>query len=57
MAAGTDAIRAAGFAKVDYLALVDADNLAPLNNWDGRPARLLAAAKIGKTRLIDNLEL
>jgi len=48
------AIRAAGFDSVDYVALCDATTLAPLDSLD-RPARLLAAAKIGRTRLIDNI--
>lgn len=47
----------AGFSQVDYLALADSQTLAPLQTYDGRAARLLAAAKIGKTRLIDNLAL
>jgi len=46
----------AGFAKVDYLDAVDAETLAPLLVLD-RPGRLLAAAWLGKTRLIDNIEL
>ena len=46
---------AAGFSRVDYIALADAVTLAELNHFGGNPARLLAAAKIGKTRLIDNL--
>jgi pantoate--beta-alanine ligase len=50
----TAALRNAGFAKIDYVALVDASTLAPLDRLD-REARLLAAARIGKTRLIDNL--
>lgn len=48
---------AARFARVDYFALADAVTLEELNHFDGRKARLLAAAKIGKTRLIDNLEI
>jgi pantoate--beta-alanine ligase len=48
-------ILAAGFARVDYFALADSSTLQQLHHFDGRSARLLAAAKIGKTRLIDNL--
>lgn len=44
----------AGFGPVDYVALCDAETLAPVNGLE-RPARLLAAARMGKTRLIDNL--
>lgn len=45
----------AGFASVDYAELRDADNLRPLNALQGRPARLLTAARIGRARLIDNI--
>ena len=48
---------AAGFARVDYFALADAMTLEELQHFDGGPARLLAAAKMGKTRLIDNLAI
>lgn len=44
----------AGFDPIDYVALCDAVTLEPVDRLDG-PARLLAAAKLGRTRLIDNL--
>ena len=47
------AIVAGGFDSVDYVALADADSLERLRDFRA-PARLLAAARIGKTRLIDN---
>ena len=51
-----DSLKAAGFTPVDYVCLVDAVSLEPLTIFD-REARLLGAAKLGNTRLIDNLGL
>jgi pantoate--beta-alanine ligase len=52
--AGHVALRDAGFASVDYVAVRDAESLARIETLS-RPARVLAAAKIGSTRLIDNM--
>ena len=49
-----DALARAGFVPIDYVELRDAETLAPVEALE-RPARLLAAARIGETRLIDNL--
>ena len=55
---GKAALAAAGF-KVDYLEVCDAETLRPAAPNDrtalGRPLRVLAAAWLGKTRLIDNV--
>lgn len=45
----------AGFDSVDYAALADARSLAHLESYSGTPARMLVAARIGGTRLIDNM--
>lgn len=47
------ALIASGFARVDYIEVRDAETLAPY--VPGRPGRVLAAAWLGKTRLIDNV--
>jgi len=47
-------VLAAGFTSVDYVAIRDAETLAPIADL-ARPARILAAAWLGKTRLIDNM--
>jgi pantoate--beta-alanine ligase len=52
-ARGTSELTMAGFVGVDYLALVDAATLEPLETPD-RPGRILVAAWLGTTRLIDN---
>ncbi|AZO32290.1 pantoate--beta-alanine ligase [Mesorhizobium sp. M1B.F.Ca.ET.045.04.1.1] len=51
-----EAILAAGFSRVEYLELRADSNLAPMLTLD-RPARLLVAAWLGETRLIDNVEV
>jgi pantoate--beta-alanine ligase len=48
------ALREAGFDPVYYVAIRDAETLAPVTALE-RPARILAAANVGKTRLIDNM--
>lgn len=51
-----EALAQAGFKPVDYVAIVDGATLASLNTYDAaRPARVLAAAKLGRARLIDNV--
>jgi pantoate--beta-alanine ligase len=47
-------LRDSGFSRIDYFALVDAATLEPLEAPQGQ-MRLIAAAMIGTTRLIDNL--
>jgi pantoate--beta-alanine ligase len=47
-------LSAQGFGPVDYVTLCDAVTLEPMHVLD-RPARLLGAAKLGRTRLIDNI--
>jgi pantoate--beta-alanine ligase len=50
------ALKAAGFARIDYVEVRGADDLARFGPGpvDG-PARVLAAAALGRTRLIDNM--
>ncbi len=45
----------AGYDSVDYATLADAQSLIPLGQLGDGPARLLVAARIGGTRLIDNM--
>ncbi len=53
--AGFGLLREAGFVP-DYLEVRDAETLAPIDAINA-PARILAAAKLGATRLIDNIAL
>ncbi len=54
LALGAEAIGAAGFS-LDYFELRHAETLAPVESIRNGPLRVLVAAKIGKTRLIDNM--
>ena len=51
-----DQLSDAGFSRIDYFALVDASTLEPLETASGE-MRLIAAAVIGTTRLIDNVRV
>jgi pantoate--beta-alanine ligase len=54
LAAAKARLTRAGFSRIDYVALVNALTLEPLEQAGG-PMRLIAAALIGRTRLIDNI--
>jgi pantoate--beta-alanine ligase len=51
---GAAMLKTVGFDTVDYVAIRDADSLRVADDLS-RPARILAAAKSGRTRLIDNM--
>ena len=51
---GRGQLARAGFDRVDYLTVADALTLAPVADA-AKPARVLAAAWLGRTRLIDNV--
>jgi pantoate--beta-alanine ligase len=53
---GRSELTRAGFA-IDYLELRAAEDLAPVSDAAGRPCRVLAAAYLGRTRLIDNFPI
>jgi len=52
---GRNTLLRSGFASVDYFALREAESLAPVTQPGPHEARLLAAAWLGKARLIDNV--
>jgi pantoate--beta-alanine ligase len=51
-----ESLQRAGFASVDYVAIRDGKTLSPIKSLV-RPARILAAAHVGSTRLIDNMAI
>ncbi|NVE95500.1 pantoate--beta-alanine ligase [Altererythrobacter lutimaris] len=55
LAALEGALLGAGFSSVDYAELADATSLEKLSALGAKDARLLVAARIGTTRLIDNM--
>ncbi|HVJ00498.1 MAG TPA: pantoate--beta-alanine ligase [Sphingomonas sp.] len=54
LVAAREMMLAAGYEQIDYVAVVDAETLQPSTDL-ARPLRVLAAARIGGTRLIDNV--
>ncbi|MGE4062178.1 MAG: pantoate--beta-alanine ligase [Rhodospirillaceae bacterium] len=55
-AAAREKILAAGFSRVDYVEARHAETLAPLGS-KAEPGRVLAAAHLGRARLIDNVAI
>jgi len=56
LAQARETLAAAGF-ETDYVALADAETLQPATVYEAGKLRLLAAAKLGATRLIDNIAI
>jgi pantoate--beta-alanine ligase len=54
LAAAKARLSAAGFGPIDYVELCNAETLEPVSDL-ARPARLFVAARLGRTRLIDNM--
>jgi pantoate--beta-alanine ligase len=54
LAAGAETIGNAGFV-LDYLEARHAETLAPISSLREGPIRMLVAARLGATRLIDNI--
>jgi pantoate--beta-alanine ligase len=54
VASGVEMVTGAGFT-LDYFEVRHAETLAPVVSANDGPLRILVAAKIGKTRLIDNI--
>lgn len=56
MAQARHAVTTAGF-EIDYIEARDAQTLAPVKDGAAGPLRILAAARLGATRLIDNVAI
>lgn len=56
LAWGREQLQAAGFRKIDYVEVCDAESLQPVAEVTG-PARVFGAAWMGRTRLIDNMPI
>jgi pantoate--beta-alanine ligase len=56
LSAGAEKLIAAGFRNVEYIEIRDSETLKPVTTIE-HPARVLAAAWLGKTRLIDNMAI
>jgi pantoate--beta-alanine ligase len=56
LADGLAELKRSGFVRIDYLEAVDAESLVPLQRAD-RAGRILVAAWLGETRLVDNIAL
>lgn len=56
LASGRERLKEAGFDPIDYLEVRDAETLKPLDKLTS-DARVLGAAHLGKTRLIDNFPI
>jgi len=54
MAGGTELIANSGFV-LDYFEARHAETLAPISSVKDGPIRILVAARLGNTRLIDNV--
>ena len=52
----SDGLKQAGFGPIDYIAYVDGNSLEPLERYR-KGGRLIAAAFLGKVRLIDNVSV
>jgi pantoate--beta-alanine ligase len=50
-------LQRSGFDKIDYIEVRDGETLAPYDRARSRSGRVLGAAWLGRTRLIDNVEI